>query len=81
MPVEDSLVSGDEGVSGHQRALVVIAVFAGFAGIVSTTGLVVAGQYVRLIVPVSLLSGLAFVLVGFVLAGRFDIEVSSQRLF
>lgn len=75
MPANDQRRSGG---SGYRTALVAIALFAGFAGIVSTTGLVLAGQYVQLIVPVSLLSALAFVLTGFLIAGRLGGVASRQ---
>jgi len=81
MAADDSVVPGEQGESGHQKALVAIAVLAGFAGLVSTTGLVLAGQYVRLIIPISLLSGLAFVVAGFVIAGRFEPAMTRTDLF
>lgn len=81
MSGDNSLVSGGHGGSGHQKALVAIAVLAGFVGLVSTTGLVLAGQYVRLIVPISFLSGLAFVVTGFIIAGRLEPAVTRTDLF
>jgi hypothetical protein len=81
MAGEDRIVSGGQGEHGHQKALVAVAVLAGFAGLVSTTSLVLAGQYVRLIIPVSFLSGLAFVVAGFVIASRFEPVMTNTDIF
>jgi len=50
----------------YQQAFGAVALPGGFAGLASTTGLVVAEQYAWLILPVSFLTGLGLVVVGVV---------------